>query len=175
MNRRNAGLLVLIVAIALIALWWIQPKLQSAPAELTLKVKLNYTGAGTVDEKHKVFVLVFDANPFTAERLDEWSAKPEAKSDKPAAGQAMKTAYILARQGAPAKDKTLTFTGLPVNPVYVVAFYDKAGTYEGHSEPGSGSSTGLYGTKPGQPDAVKLEKDKAVEIVVAFDDTTKIP
>ena len=30
----------------------------------TLNVKLNYTGAGTVDEKHKIFVFIFDSPDF---------------------------------------------------------------------------------------------------------------
>jgi hypothetical protein len=33
---------------------------EKAPAPRTLKVKLNYTGSGTVDEKHKIIVFVFD-------------------------------------------------------------------------------------------------------------------
>ena len=35
-----------------------------APASRTLKVKLNYSGPGTVDEKHRIFVFVFDSPDF---------------------------------------------------------------------------------------------------------------
>src|ERR1017187_8142118 len=37
---------------------------EKAPAGRTLKVKLKYTGPGTVDEKHKIFVFVFDTPDF---------------------------------------------------------------------------------------------------------------
>ena len=37
---------------------------EKAPAPRTLKVKLNYTGTGTVDEKHKIIVFVFDSPDF---------------------------------------------------------------------------------------------------------------
>ena len=87
----------------------------------------------------------------------------------------MKTAYVLARQGASGKDKTLTFSELPASPVYVVAFYDKGGTYDGRSDPTSGSPMGLYGAQPGKPEPVKLQKGKAVEITVTFDDSSKTP
>ena len=42
----------------------------------TLQVKLNYSGAGIVDEKHKMYVLLFDANPFTATSLINSSWDP---------------------------------------------------------------------------------------------------
>jgi hypothetical protein len=135
-----------------------------------LSVKLNYTGAGTVDEKHKIYVLVFDADPYTAQVLAEGASKPPAA----AGADAPKTAYVLARQAALTKNATVSFSGLRESTVYVAAFYDKTGTYNGTNDPGHGSPTGLYGT-PGKPAPIPLLEGKPVEIVIAFDDSVATP
>jgi hypothetical protein len=78
----------------------------SAPtpaASGTLKVKLNDTGTGIVNEKHRVYVLLFDANPFTATSLIDATSQPTP----PAAAAGV--SHILARQGAAGKDATLSF------------------------------------------------------------------
>jgi hypothetical protein len=144
-----------------------QPKSKPASAGKTLKVKLNYTGSGVVDEKHKIYVLVCDADPFNAERLEDSVGKPAPKPEP-------KVAHILDRQGAAAKNVTLTFAKLANSPVYAVAFYDKAGSYNGHSDPSAGSPMGLYGTKPGQADPIKLVS-RATQVQLSFDDSTKTP
>jgi hypothetical protein len=42
------------------------PAAQEKPAETrTLKARIKYTGAGTVDEKHRIFLFVFDSPNFT--------------------------------------------------------------------------------------------------------------
>jgi hypothetical protein len=177
MKKGNAGLLALVTILLVPALVWAQaqPKTKTAPKGMTLKVKLNYTGAGAVDEKHKVYVLVCDADPFAAERLEEYSGKPEPKPVASASGQTQKVAHILQRQGAVAKDGTVTFEKLPVSPVYAVAFYDKAGLYDGHADPASGSSMGQYGATPNKPDPIKLQAGKPTQVEVKFDDATKTP
>jgi hypothetical protein len=83
--------------------------------------------------------------------------------------------HILQRQGAVAKDGTVTFEKLPVSPVYAVAFYDKAGLYDGHADPASGSSMGQYGATPNKPDPIKLQAGKPTQVEVKFDDATKTP
>ena len=146
-----------------------QTNSRPAATDTVLNVKLNYTGAGTVDEKHKIYVLVFDSDPFTAENLAEIGAKPaKASADGP------KTTYVLARQGAAAKNQTVSFKALPASPVYVAAFFDQSGTYDGRNDPGHASPSGLYG-KPGKPDPVQLTAGKPTEVTVAFDDSTKTP
>jgi len=170
MNRRSASLFVIMMICASAGLARGQAKPNATAAGKTLHVKLNYTGAGTVDEQHKIFVLVFDADPYQAQVLAEASSRP-AKSEASATGQARKTAYILGRQGVGSKDGTATFTGLTDSAVYVVAFYDKSGTYDGHNDPGAGSSKGAYG-KLDKPEPIKLEEGKAAKVVVTFDDSS---
>src|SRR5581483_518178 len=55
----------------------------------TLHVKLQYTGSGTVDEKHKIFVVLFDSPDF-----QQGGAMP------------------ISVQSATAKDATVTFSDL---------------------------------------------------------------
>lgn len=174
MNRGKLSL-ALVVALLLPALAAAQTptKPKAAAAGKTLKVKLNYTGSGVVDEKHKIYVLICDADPFAAERLEDYTGKPVPKPEPGSAGQ--KIARILQRQGTASKDSTLVFIKLPVSPVYAVAFYDHSGTYQGHSDPSAGSPMGLYGSQPGQPEPIKVVPGKPTRVTVSFDDSAKTP
>src|SRR5271157_2736385 len=72
------------------------PKPEEKPASRTLKAKMNYTGAGTVDEKHKIFLFVFDSPNFM-----QGGSMP------------------IGSGSASAKDGTITVSDLTVSPVYV--------------------------------------------------------
>jgi hypothetical protein len=119
----------------------------------TLKLKLSYTGTGTVDEKHKLYVFLFDSPDFIkGEQIPPIGA-----------------------QSASAKSETLTFT-VTTSPVYIVAAYDIAGSYDGQSgPPPSGSPVAVYSTEPGAPAPIKIEAGKTAEVELAFDDTIKMP
>jgi hypothetical protein len=176
MNRKNSILLAFMTAFGLLALGWTQSGVKAAPARRTLKVKLNYTGAGQVDEKHKIYVLLFDANPFTAKSLIDMTSQSATTSNQTAPpAQAPEVCHILSRQGTTDKDKTLTFSDLHVSPVYAAAFYDKSGTYDGHSELVSGSPLGVYGKQPDKLEPIKLAAAKTVEVLLTFDDSTTTP
>jgi hypothetical protein len=142
---------------------------RAAAAHRTLKVKLNYTGAGVVDEKHKIYVLLFDANPYTASKLEDFSSAPTPPV--PAAG----VSHILRRQGASRKNETITFSDLSVSPVYAVAFFDKNGSYDSHSPLVPGAPMGVYGKAPDKAEPIRLGVGKTLEVVLAFDDSTKTP
>jgi hypothetical protein len=141
---------------------WQRGQAQEKPAEKapekalagrTLKVKLNYSGPGTVDEKHKIFVFVFDTPDFVRRE------------------DAMPIAY----DSGTAKDATLTFSDVATSPVYLIAIYDPTGGYEGMSKPPTGCSLGIYGTTPGEPGPIVIEAGKTTQVDVAFDDTIKMP
>jgi len=122
-------------------------------ASRTLKVKVNYTGSGTVDDKHKIQVFMFDSPDF-------------------AQGNAMPTGM----QMTAAKNGAVTFSDIAKSPVYVAAVYDPTGGYDGQSgPPPSGSSLGMYSKEPPQPGAISIDEGKTVEIDVAFDDSAKMP
>ena len=126
---------------------------EKTSASRTLKVKLHYTGSGTIDEKHKILVFLFDSPAFMQ-------------------GDAMP----FAMKSATSKDEIVTFSDVAKSPVYVTAVYDPTGGYDGQSgPPPSGASLGLYSKTPGQPAPVNLDEGKTVEIDLAFDDTTKMP
>lgn len=145
----TAGMLVL----ALMPLAAQQAKPEEKAAPRTLKIKLKYTGAGTVDAKHAIIVFLFDSPDFQT-------------------GGVMP----FATQSAQAKDATLTFPDLASSPVYAVAVFDPTGGYDGQSgPPPSGSSLGMYSKTPGTPEPIKIDPGKTAEIELAFDDTAKMP
>jgi len=126
---------------------------QDKAATRTLKVKVNYTGSGTVDDKHKIQVFLFDSPDFTG-------------------GNAMPTGM----QMTASKDGTVTFSDIAGSPVYAAAIYDPAGGYDGASgPPPSGSSAGMYTKEPPKPEPINIEAGKTVEISLPFDDTIKMP
>ena len=126
---------------------------EKAPASRSLKVKLNYSGPGTVDEKHRIFLFIFDTPDFI---------RPE-------------NVMPIAFGSGTAKDATVTVSDLSASPVYLIAIYDPTGGYEGMSKPPTGCSLGIYGTTPGEPGAIAIEAGKTAQVDVAFDDTIKMP
>jgi hypothetical protein len=130
------------------------PKPEEKPvATRTLKAKMNYTGAGTVDGKHKIFLFVFDNPDFM-----QGGAMP------------------IGGGTTAAKDGTITVVDLTVSPVYIAVSYDPSGAYDGMSgPPPSGASMGLYSKTPGTPEPVKIDPGKTAEVTGAFDDSRKMP
>jgi hypothetical protein len=125
---------------------------QESKTDRSLKVTVKYTGAGKVDDKHKILLFLFDSPDFM-----QGSAAP------------------IASQAATAKDQAVTFSVPSGSAVYVTAVFDPTGAYEGMSAPPSGSSLGMYSTEPGKPAPVSVETGKTLQIVLAFDDSAKMP
>ena len=169
MKTQNVILLILMMALAPIALAGGQAKTKGTAAGRTLKVKVNYTGSGVVDEKHQVYVLLPDANPYTSSTLVDATAQSTPPAAQPG------VAHLIARQGAAGKDKTVIFRDLPVSPVYVVAFLDKDGTSKGQLEFASKVPMGIYGPAPEKLEPVKIDPGKTVQIVLKFDDSRTTP
>jgi len=143
------------LALLFLAAAWQTGSAQEKAAEgKTLKVKLNYTGAGPVDEKHKIYLFLFDTPDFVKTPSD---------------------AMPIGGENATAKDATVTFTAVSASPVYLVAIYDPTGGYEGMSAPPSGSSLGMYSKEPGQPGPIAIDASKPTKIDLAFDDSFKMP
>ncbi len=117
----------------------------------TLKLNLRYTGTGAVDEKHKIFVFVFNSTDFM-----EGNGQP------------------VATRTAMSKEETLTFSELADSPLYAAVVYDPSGDYDGQSQPPSGASTAIYAKSPNVPEPIAIDPGKAAEITVSFDDTHKM-
>ncbi len=122
-----------------------------------------------MDLQHKIYVLVFDANPFTSKSLIDVTG-----SAAPPAAEAG-VCHILRRETASGKNQTLTFKDLAGPSVYAMAFLDKTGAYDPHEDPPSGSPMGMYGKAAGNADPVVLEEGKTVGITLTFDDSHKTP
>lgn len=135
----------------------------------TLKLRLNYTGTEKVDQIHKIYVILFDANPYTATTLVDWSSVASAPPAE--AG----VCHILKREAASSSNQQLTFTRLEVPSVYALAFLDKTGNYDARGDPPSGSPMGMYGKSKDKPVQIVLKERKTVKVVLAFDDSHKTP
>jgi hypothetical protein len=166
MNKKTTFLVILatlvIVALNLVSLG-------GAPIKKKLRVKVKYTGAGVVDDKHKIYLMLFDANPYTASKLEDYSSAPTAPL--PAAG----VSHILRRQSTPSKNGVIIFDDLNISQVYAAAFLDKSGSYDGHSDPASGSPMGLYGKAMDKAEPIAIAAGSALEVVLSFDDSCKTP
>lgn len=115
----------------------------------TLRVTVDYKGAGTVGPSNRVWIWLFDTPDF-------------------ASGAAMPVAErSLTENGA-----TAEFTGLPPGPVWVAVAYDSAGGFAGSGPPPSGSPVGTH-VENGAPAPVETGTDAAITIV--FDDSTRMP
>jgi hypothetical protein len=117
-----------------------------------LQVKVHYKGSGTVDEKHKILVFLFDSPEF---------------------GQGNVMAFAVMSTNS--KDGTVTFYDVAKSPVYIGTVYEPSGSYaERQGPPPPGSSMGMYSKTPGQPAPVKVEAGKTMNVEVTFDDSVKM-
>ena len=119
----------------------------------TLRVKATYTGQGPIDDRHRIYISVFDTSYIGHEGV-----------------------VPLATLALTENGQSAGFDDLKKSPVYVAAFYDKAGGYDPASgSPPSGSPAGLYGKQPGIADPVAIEEGKTAEIEMTFDETLTMP
>src|SRR5438552_43033 len=82
-----------------------------APAQqnLSVQVQLHYTGSGTVNATHKIFVALWDSPDLNGPPADI--------------------------QSTTAKNGIVTFTNVKKSPVYASAAYDPTGHWDGASGP----------------------------------------
>jgi Ca2+-binding RTX toxin-like protein len=123
----------------------------SAQQGLTLQVQLHYTGSGTVDETHKIFVALWDSAGFTGDSAPPVDVK-----------------------AATSKNGSVTFTDVKKVPAYVSAAYDPTGKWDAQSPPPSGSSLGMYSKAPPKPEPINITPGKAAKVTITFDDTQKV-
>ena len=135
-----------IVALALVAM--------ATPAIVAqetgkLKVTVTYTGAGTVDGTHEIYLWLFDTPNITADT-------PPLASD------------VLTVSGG-----TATFSGLPKE-VYIAAAFDEKCDWDGTSgPPPPGTPLTIYG-EMGAAKAVATGGAEAA-VTVTFDATMRMP
>jgi len=114
----------------------------------SLKVTVEYKGAGTVDKEHKLWIWLFDTPT-----IDE-SSEPV-------------TTNSLVENGG-----TASFDALPET-VYIAVCFDEKGGYDGTSgPPQSGSPVSIHG-EAGAAKPVKTGSD--TKVTVTFDDSMRMP
>ena len=121
-----------------------------AQAGRTIQVEINYTGSGTVDGSHKIYVALWDYSDFNG----------GAPTDV---------------QSLDSKSGTVTFQNVKTVPAYVSTAYDPSGKWDAQSPPPSGSSLGMYSVKPPTPAPIQVEPGKTAKVKLIFDDSTKVP
>ncbi len=121
----------------------------------TIQVQLNYSGSGTVDEKHKIFVALWDSPSFM---------EPDSHT------------MPVAIQSTTSKTGTVTFSDVQKVPAYVSTAYDPSGNWDSQSgPPPSGSSLGMYSKTPGKPEPINGAQGEKVKVELSFDDSVKMP
>ena len=123
----------------------------SAQSGLTLQVQLHYTGSGSVDATHKIFVALWDSPEFTGNGAPPIAVKP-----------------------ATSKNGIVTFADVQKVPAYVSAAYDPSGTWDAQSAPPTGASLGMYSKAPPKPDPITITPGKTAKVTITFDDTQKV-
>ncbi len=122
----------------------------------SLEVHVTYTGSGSVDESHKLYVAVWDTLDFM---------KEGGSALKPLAA-----ARIMSKSGA------TTFDNLQKSPVYISMAYDASGKWtDPTADPPSGTSLGVYGKEPGVAAPIDLQPGKTTKVFAELDDSYQKP
>jgi hypothetical protein len=137
----TAGLFVLCAVCALA---------QASADKRTIQVDIDYTGSGTVNASHKVYVALWDSS-------DMSSGPPVA---------------VLSLNS---KKGTVTFSDVQRVPAFVSAAYDPTGNWDAQSPPPSGTSLGMYSRNPPNPQPIDVAPGKSVKVTITFDDAVKVP
>lgn len=120
----------------------------------TVRVQINYTGTGTVDQGHKIFVALWDSPDF---------AEPNANV------MPVAVKYVASKNGI------VSFLDVQKTPAYVSAAYDPTGSWDGKSgPPPKGTSLGMYSQAPPKPEAIDVAPGKSTKVTITLDDSQKM-
>lgn len=114
-----------------------------------VKVTLHYTGKGTVDASHKIWVWIFDSPQISAQS----SPIDQMAVDK--------------------NDSDVVFEGVAPGQVWIAAAFDEQGAMSGDAPPPTGTPIGLLLGANGQPAAV-TPGEKGIA-TLTFDDSIRMP
>lgn len=143
MNKRLYVTMVVFLLVALFA---------TAQSSRTIQVDVSYTGSGTVDSGHKIYVSLWDSPDF-----------PTGGGGPP-----------VAIMSVASKTGTVTFPDVQKSPTYVSAAYDPTGAWDGQSgPPPAGASLGMYSKKPPTPEPIHVDSGKTAKAKFSFDDSVK--
>jgi hypothetical protein len=123
---------------------------QTSAERRAIQVEINYTGAGTVDATHKIYVALWES--------------ANASGGPPVAVQSLDS-----------KKGTVTFSMVQKVPAFVSAAYDPTGAWNAQSPPPSGSSLGMYSKNPPNPEPIDVAPGQTVKVSITFNDSAKVP
>ena len=125
---------------------------EQAKAEASgVSVTVKYTGKGTVDSTHRLWVWLFD-NP---------NIGPDA--------------IPIGEQSIDKNGGTATFPSVSAKQVYIAIAYDEGGGFMGSGPPPPGSPIALYGAKGPESPAQAVTPGPKAAVTVTFDDTQRMP
>ena len=145
MNRRKFCVCAAMLIAALTA--------HAQTGNFKLDVQTKYTGSGTVDESHKVYVALWDTPDFM-------------KGDS--------GSMPLSIKGVTSKSDVAQFSDISKSPVYISLMYDSSGKWDAASPPPAGASLGIYAKEPGTPARIDLESGKTTKISAELNDSFKM-
>ena len=119
----------------------------------SIRVQVHYTGKGTVNQSHKIYVALWDSPSF---------AEPNAN------------AIPVAVKWVASENGIVTFSDVKKSPAYVSCAYDPAGKWEGNSAPPPDASLGMYSNAAMQPSPINVAPGKTETAQITFDDSVKI-
>ena len=123
---------------------------QTSANQRTIQVDINYTGSGTVNANHKIYVALWDSSDMSG-------------------GPPVAVLSVNSKKGA------VTFSAVQKVPAYVSAAFDPTGAWDAQSPPPSGASLGMYSKNPPNPAPIDVALGKTVTIAITFDDSAKVP
>src|SRR5262245_50899277 len=140
----------LYMVLGLFVLFAICVAAQTSAGKGTIQIEINYTGSGTVNASHKIYVALWDSS--------------DLSSGPPVAVKSLDS-----------KKGTVTFLDVQKVPAYVSAAYEPSGAWDAQSPPPSGSSLGMYSKNPPNPQPIDVTSGKTVTVAITFDDSVKVP
>jgi hypothetical protein len=144
MSKRLCTTLGLFVLLAICAV------AQTSADKRTIEVEINYTGTGTVNAGHRIYVALWNS--------------PDMSGGPPVAVKSLDS-----------KKGTVTFSDVQTVPAYISTAYEPTGTWAAQTPPPSGSSLGVYSKTPPNPQPIDVPAGQTMKVSVTFDDSVKVP
>ena len=140
----------LVSTLGLFALMAVCALAQTSANKRTIQVDVNYTGSGTVNANHKIYVALWDSSDMSG-------------------GPPVAVLSVDSKKGA------VTFSDVQRVPAYVSTAFDPTGAWDAQSPPPSGTSLGVYGKNPPNPEPIDVAPGKTVKVAITFDDSARVP
>jgi hypothetical protein len=124
---------------------------QAKPDAASVNVTVKYTGKGTVDANHKLWVWLFDS--------------PEIGPG----------AIPIAEEPIEKNGGVARFTNVTAAQVYIAVAYDEKGGFAGNAPPPTGSPIAIHGQKAATDKPEPVAPGAKAHVTMTFADATRMP